>query len=48
MDVDADLASLPLTDVPDKDIVTAYAKLVGELLYIASTRCPRSCTLLVY
>ena len=28
-------ASIPLPDVPDKDIVAAYAKLVGELLYIS-------------
>ncbi len=34
MAVDADLASLPLPDVPDKEIVAVYAKLVGELLYI--------------
>ena len=27
MAADADLASLPLPDVPDKDIVAAYAKL---------------------
>jgi hypothetical protein len=35
MPVGADLASIPLPDVPDKDIVAAYAKLVGELLYIS-------------
>ena len=36
MAVGADLASLPLPDVPYKDIVAAYAKLVGELLYICT------------
>ena len=37
MAVGADLASIPLPGVPDKDhsIVAAYAKLVGELLYIS-------------
>jgi hypothetical protein len=30
MAVGADLASIPLPDVPDKDIVAAYAKLVGR------------------
>jgi hypothetical protein len=35
MAVGVDLASIPLPDVPDKDIVAAYAKLVGELLYIS-------------
>ena len=40
MAVDADLASLPLPDVPDKDIVAAYAKLVGELLYICINTVP--------
>ncbi len=38
--VDADLASLPLPDVPDKDIVAVYAKLVGELLYICINTVP--------
>jgi hypothetical protein len=40
MAVDADLASLPLSDVPDKDIVTTYDKLVGELLYISINTVP--------
>ena len=40
MAVGADLASLPLPDVPDKDIVAAYAKLVGELLYICINTVP--------
>ena len=40
MAVDADLASLPLPDVSDKDIVAAYAKLVGELLYICINTVP--------
>ena len=40
MAVDADLASLPLPDVPDKDIVAVYAKLVGELLYICINTVP--------
>jgi hypothetical protein len=34
MTVGADLSSLPMSDVPGKDIVAAYAKLVGKLLYI--------------
>jgi hypothetical protein len=38
MAVDADLASLP--DVPDKDFVAVYAKLVGELLYICINTVP--------
>ncbi len=40
MDVGADLASIPVPDVPDKDIVTAYTKLVGELLYISINTVP--------
>ena len=40
MAVGADLASLPLPDVPYKDIVAAYAKLVGELLYICINTVP--------
>jgi hypothetical protein len=40
MTVGADLASLPLPDVPDKDIVAAYAKLVGELLHICINTVP--------
>ena len=40
MAVGADLASIPLPDVPDKDIVAAYAKLVGELLYISINTVP--------
>jgi hypothetical protein len=36
----ADLASLPLPDVPGKDIVAAYAKLVGKLLYICINTVP--------
>ncbi len=35
-----DLASIPLPDVPDKDIVAAHAKLVGELLYISINTVP--------
>jgi hypothetical protein len=35
MTVDADLTSTPLSDVPDKDIVAADVKLVGEMLYIS-------------
>ncbi len=34
MAVGADLASIPLPDVPDKDVVAEYAKFVGELLCI--------------
>jgi hypothetical protein len=40
MAVGADLASILLPDVPDKDIVAAYAKLVGELLYISINTVP--------
>ena len=40
MAVGADLASLPLPDVPGKDIVAAYAKLVGKLLYICINTVP--------
>jgi hypothetical protein len=40
MVVGADLASLPLPDVPDKDIVAAYAKLVDKLLYICINTVP--------
>jgi hypothetical protein len=40
MAVGTDLASIPLPDVPDKDIVAAYAKLVGELLYISINTVP--------
>ena len=40
MVVDTDLASIPLPDVPDKDIVAAYANLVGELLYISINTVP--------
>jgi hypothetical protein len=40
MAVGADFASIPLPDVPDKDIVAAYAKLVGELLYISNNTVP--------
>jgi hypothetical protein len=40
MTVDADLVSIPLPDVPDKDIVSAYVKLVGELLYISINTVP--------
>ncbi len=40
MVVGADLASIPLSDVPDKDIVTAYSKLVGDLLYISINTVP--------
>jgi hypothetical protein len=40
MDVDTDLASIPLSDVPNKDIVTTYAKLVGEMLYISINTVP--------
>jgi hypothetical protein len=38
--VGADLVSIPLPDVPDKDIIAAYAKLVGELLYISINTVP--------
>jgi hypothetical protein len=40
MTVGAELASIPLPDVPDKDIVATYAKLVGELLYISTNTVP--------
>jgi hypothetical protein len=40
MAVGADLASIPLPDVPDKDIVAVYAKLVGELLCITINTVP--------
>ncbi len=40
MAVGADLASLSLPDVSDKDIVVTYAKLVGELLYICINTVP--------
>ena len=40
MTVDADLTSLPLPDVSDKDIVASYAKLVDELLYICMNTVP--------
>ncbi len=40
MAVGADLASIPLPDVPDKDIIAANAKLVGELLYITINTVP--------
>ncbi len=40
MAVGSDLASIPLPDVPDKDIVAAYAQLVGELLYITINTVP--------
>jgi hypothetical protein len=40
MAVGADLASILLPGVPDKD-VAAYTKLVGELLYICTTRSRR-------
>ncbi len=40
MTVDSDLASIPLPDVPDKDIVTAYVKLVGDLFYISINTVP--------
>ena len=40
MAVGADLASIPLPDVPDKDMVPVYAKLVGELLYITINTAP--------
>jgi hypothetical protein len=33
-------ASIPLPDVPDKDIVAVYAKLVGELLCITINTVP--------
>ena len=35
-----DLASIPLPDVPDRDMVAAYAKLVGEKLYICINTVP--------
>jgi hypothetical protein len=35
-----DLVSLPLSDESDKDIVTVYTKLVGELLYICINEVP--------
>jgi hypothetical protein len=41
MAVGTDLASIPIPDVPDKDIVAAYAKLVGELLYISIHTVPK-------
>ena len=42
MAVGADLASTPtpLPDVPDKDVVASYDKLVGELLYICINTVP--------
>ncbi len=40
MAVGADLASIPLPDVPDKDIVTTYEELVGKLLYISINTVP--------
>jgi hypothetical protein len=40
MTVGADLASIPLPDVPDRDIAAAFAKLVGELLYICINTVP--------
>ena len=40
MAVGADLASIPLPDVLDKDIVAAYAKLVGKLIYISINTIP--------
>ena len=40
MTVDTDLVSIPLPDVPDKDIVAVYAKLVGEILYITINTAP--------
>jgi hypothetical protein len=45
MTVGVDLISIPLTDVPDKDIVVVYPKIIDELIYIPSTRYPRSCIL---
>ena len=48
MAVGADLASIPLPDVSDKDIVAVYVKLVGECSTSASTRCPISCALLTH
>jgi len=45
MAVGADLASrmIPFPDVPDTDVVAAYAKLVVNCSTSASTRSPRSC-----
>jgi hypothetical protein len=40
MTVDSYLASIPLPDVPDKDIFAAYAKLVGKLFYISINTVP--------
>ena len=42
MAVVADLASTPtpLPDVPDKDVVASYDKLVSELLYICINTVP--------
>jgi hypothetical protein len=40
MTVGADLASIPLPDVPDKDIIADHAKLVGEVLYISINTVP--------
>ena len=37
MSVVTDLASFPLPDTPDNDVVDAYAKFVGELLCICIT-----------
>ena len=40
MTVGTDLASFPLPDTPDKDVVAAYAKFVGELLCICINTVP--------
>jgi hypothetical protein len=40
MAVGADLASIPMPDVPDKDMVATYHKLVGELLNICINTVP--------
>jgi hypothetical protein len=40
MTVGTDLASIPLPDVPDKEIVVVHAKLVDELLYICINTVP--------
>ena len=36
-----DLASIPVADKPDKDVIGVYASLVGELLYIAINTVPQ-------
>ncbi len=40
MTVGTDLVSIPLPDVPDRDVVTAYTKLVGDLFYISINTVP--------